>query len=67
MLSSMSVFVLDDLCFNLRSLPPNEAMVPVVSKAMLDSVMYREDRVAENGNAGTNRGVLGSFVSKCIE
>ena len=36
MLSSMSVLVLEDLCFSLRSLPPKEAMVPVVSKDMMD-------------------------------
>jgi hypothetical protein len=63
----MSVFVLEDLCFNLRSLPPNEAMVPVVSKAMLDSAVYREDRAAGNRDADKNRGALGSFVSRCIE
>ena len=33
----MSVFVLDDLCFSLSSLPPNEAMVAVVSKDMMDN------------------------------
>ena len=31
----MSVFVLDDLCFNLRSFPPKEAIVAVVSKDMV--------------------------------
>lgn len=45
----MSVFVLDDLCLSLRSLPPKEAMVPVVSKDMLyDRVWYRQD--GEEGN-----------------
>ena len=39
MFSSMSVFVLEDLCFNLRSLPPKDAMVPVVSKDILDNVV----------------------------
>jgi hypothetical protein len=41
-LSSMSVFVLEDLCFSLSSLPPKEAMVPVVSNDMVgDLVWYR--------------------------
>ena len=39
MLSSISVFVLEDLCFSLRSLPPKEAIVPVVSKDMMDDVV----------------------------
>ena len=45
MLSSMSVFVLEDLCFNLRSLPPKEAIVPVVSKDILEGVLWYRKRV----------------------
>jgi hypothetical protein len=66
MLSSMSVFVLDDLCFNFRSLPPKEAMVAVVSKDMLKGrVWYREFFGNEDG---FNRplGALRSFVSCLI-
>jgi hypothetical protein len=62
-LSSMSVFVLEDLCFSFRSLPPNEAMVPVVSKDMVgDEVWYRN---REEGEIRVKRpwGALRSFVS----
>jgi hypothetical protein len=31
----MSVFVLADLCFSFNSLPPKEAIVPVVSNDMV--------------------------------
>ena len=44
----MSVFVLEDLCFSFSSLPPNEAMVAVVSKAMARVVRRRDkERVEE--------------------
>jgi hypothetical protein len=44
----MSVFVLEDLCFSFNSLPPNEAIVPVVSKAMARTVRRRDkERVDE--------------------
>ena len=39
----MSVLVLEDLCFSLRSLPPKEAMVAVVSNDMVNMLSYRQE------------------------
>lgn len=42
----MSVLVLDDLCLSWSSLPPNEAMVPVVSKVdMMVRLLWYERTV----------------------
>lgn len=56
----MSVFVLEDLCFSFRSLPPNEAMVPVVSNDMMGAVWWynRRDCVCSKDN-----GLLGALIS----
>lgn len=39
----MSVCVLEDLCFSFRSLPPNEAMVAVVSNVMVEADVKGRD------------------------
>lgn len=56
----MSVFVLEDLCFSFKSLPPNEAMVPVVSNVMMGDVAWcdRREDVCSKGN-----GLLGALIS----
>jgi len=41
----MSVLVLDDLCLSWRSLPPKEAIVPVVSKDMMVRLVWYERKV----------------------
>jgi hypothetical protein len=48
----MSVFVLEDLCLSFRSLPPKEAMVPVVSKDMVCGLVWyvRRDEVEVRAN-----------------
>lgn len=67
MLSSMSVLVLEDLCFSLSSLPPKEAMVAVVSKDMVDGAVWYRRRVMEDWGRNGNRGGLRSFESSRIE
>lgn len=65
----MSVFVLDDLCLSLSSLPPNEAMVAVVSKDMMvECRLWYKQRAGEGGNRGNERslGAVTSFVSRRI-
>ena len=58
----MSVFVLEDLCFSLSSLPPKEAMVPVVSKDMMGEVVWYKERVTGEFREGRS-GLLRSFES----
>ncbi len=48
----MSVFVLEDLCFSLSSLPPKEAMVAVVWKDMAATVARATGRRAVGDNKG---------------
>jgi hypothetical protein len=62
-LSSMFVFVLEDLCFSLRSLPPKEAMVPVVSNDMVGDVVWYRKREWGGNNVNRRLGALRSFVS----
>lgn len=65
-MSSMSVFVLEDLCFSLSSLPPKEAIVPVVSNDMMDGVVWYKKRVVGGGIENRSRGPLRSFESRRI-
>jgi hypothetical protein len=65
-LSSMSVLVLDDLCFSLRSLPPKEAIVPVVSNDIFASCVWYRNRFGEELDANGRRRGLRSFVSCLI-
>lgn len=66
MLSSMSVFVLDDLCFSFKSLPPKEAMVAVVSKDMLNRRVWYSGCDVEVNSLNRPRGALRTFVSCLI-
>jgi hypothetical protein len=65
-LSSMSVFVLEDLCLSLRSLPPKEAMVPVVSNDMMGDAVWYEKRDEEGSKVNLLLGALRSFVSRLM-
>lgn len=62
----MSVFVLDDLCFSFRSLPPNEAMVPVVSNDMMGDVVWYDRRECVCSKDNGLLGALISFVNRLM-
>jgi hypothetical protein len=59
----MSVFVLEDLCLSFRSLPPNEAIVPVVSNDMLYGLVWCRKRGDVGFNVNRLCWDLRSFIS----